>query len=236
MCTKYTFREITEKEELEQFFKFRYQIYSECCYKGYLKENSFLMDIDVFDTHSKHYALYCENNIAGYFRVVLPREEYSNQEVLEIGNQKNLLGEYDSYLKNGHATYPFLSYKNVPQSRWNFVETLKKRNENIAEASRLILRPEFRTIKTAKFLIECAIVLYVIICLGQKHGVITCSAKHSPIYQRYGFKPIDNNSEYISNGVENICLTLSSVPVYLNDMFQAMCKEFKQTGRIEREL
>jgi len=91
MSKKYTFREITEKDELEKFFKMRYSIYSNCRMNGFVKCNEHSIDIDAYDVHSRHYALTCENVNAGYLRVVLPREEMFQDQVLEIGRKYHLL-------------------------------------------------------------------------------------------------------------------------------------------------
>ena len=43
MSKKYTFREITEKDDLEKFFHMRYEVYSGCQCKSVLKSNGLLL-------------------------------------------------------------------------------------------------------------------------------------------------------------------------------------------------
>ena len=83
MSKTYTFREITEKEELEKFFRLRYEVYSDCRCQSILKKNGHPIDIDYYDVHSRHYSLACENEHAGYLRIVLPKEEIIQNHVLD---------------------------------------------------------------------------------------------------------------------------------------------------------
>ena len=86
--TTYTFREITEADELEMAFRLRYEVYSSCRCSMFLNTNLNKIDIDSYDLHSKHFGLFIhENELAGYFRVVLDKNEYYNPDVLEIGRK-----------------------------------------------------------------------------------------------------------------------------------------------------
>lgn len=240
MSKKYTFREITEKDELEKFFRLRYEIYSGCRCNSILKTNIQPIDIDYYDVHSKHYALTCENIDIGYFRVVLPREELRQNSIIEIASKNGVFNDYDKYKGNGAAPFPFLSYKEVPQGYWNFYENLTSNKETLAECSRLILTPEYRTIRTSRFLIECAIALYLIICFGKRQAVLSCNVKHKSFYEYYGFNAISKENGFSLDGHDSVAmsmsnLSLSTFPEHLYQRFEIMMDEFKTTQKIERE-
>jgi predicted GNAT family N-acyltransferase len=232
MSKKYTFREITEKDELEKFFRLRYEVYSECRCKSVLKINEQAIDIDYYDVHSKHYALICENSDAGYFRVVLPREELRQNSVIEIATKNNIFSDYNKYKCNGAAPFPFLSYKEVPESYWHFYDNLKTRNETLAECSRLILTPGSRTLRTSRFLIECAIVLYLIICFGKKQAVLSCNVKHKSFYEYYGFVAIGKENGFSIYGYDSIAMSLTSLPAQIKTNIEDMSDEFTTTKKI----
>ena len=241
----FTFREITEKEELEAFFRLRYEIYSLCAMKDFLYENNNRIDVDYFDVHSRHFALLNGTNTIGYFRVVLPKDELTNYDILEIGKRHQLLDEIEYIKKIDEAEFPFLSYEGIPERYLIYYLDLLNRNEKLAEASRLILHPQFRSIITGKFLIECAMALFVNICIGQKHAVVFCSGKHDRFYEPYGFIPIAGREECVfnhSNLGQALTIPLSrdlsdsTVPKQLHGKLQEMANEFKSTGKIWREL
>ena len=208
MKTNFTFREITEKDELEACFRLRYEVYSNCEVKSCIKENEDYVEIDYYDVHARHFALYQANYLVGYFRVVLPKDELTNKDVLEIGKKYKLLDETEYFHKNGKAPFPFLSYKGVPQGHWDYYYDLLTRNEKLAEASRLILHTQFRSISTSKFLIECAMSLLVCICIGHKHAFVNCSRDHCGFYAHYGFSTIANGTSFIC-GINRTVLTLT---------------------------
>ena len=241
----FTFREITEKEELEACFRFRYEIYSLCAMKDFLYENSNRIDIDCFDVHSRHFALKCGGINVGYFRVVLPKDELTNNNVLEIGKRYQLLDESEYFQKIDQAEFPFLSYEDIPEKYLIYYLDLLNRNEKLAEASRLILHPQFRSIITGKFLIECAMALFVNICVGQKHAVVFCSGKHDRFYEPYGFIPIAGREDCVfnhSNLGQALTIPLSkdisdsTVPKQLHGKLQEMAQEFLTTSKMEREI
>jgi predicted GNAT family N-acyltransferase len=236
MSTKYTFREITEKEELEQFLRLRFDIYSGCRCRSILKNTGHPIDIDYYDVHSKHYAMTCGNKNAGYFRVVMPKEELTQQSIIEIAGKYSIFSDYDRYLNSEAAPFPFLCYKEIPQSYWNFYKSMKRGNKNLAEASRLILIPDFRTIRTSRFLIECAIVLYLIICFGKIQAVLSCNVNHKSFYEYYGFKAIGEENGLSTYGFDSVAMSLVSLPDQHHLRLEEMTSEFKSNGKIEREL
>ncbi|MCD4663885.1 MAG: GNAT family N-acetyltransferase [Bacteroidales bacterium] len=238
MSKKYTFREITEKDELEKSFRLRYNVYSKCRMNSFVKPNKHSIDIDSFDLHSRHFTLICNNTIVGYMRVVLPKEEILQQNILELGNMYDLLND-SKKPKNDGSPYPFLNYKGTPGSYWNYYHSLSIKNEGLVEASRLALLPEYRTIRSSKFLIECIMVFFILICERMKHAVIACYDNHSAFYKYYGFKEIDSGNKYqfpINFSAFILVISLSSIPDKNHSRFQEMAEEFKTTHKIVKVL
>ena len=118
------------------------------------------------------------------------------------------------------------------------------KNEYLAECSRLILQPEIRSVRTSKFLIECAMALFVIICIGKMNTVVSCRHDHGCFYEHCGFIPIVDREGYKTNERNMVAFTLplsqslstSSVPQRYHVKFEEMAEEFKTTGKIERKL
>lgn len=246
MATNYIFKEITDRDELLRLFLFRYKVYSECELKVFLKENDPQIDLDHFDVHSRHFGLFSGNDLVGCLRVVFPKDEITNYDVLEIGKQYGLMDEVDYFNKNGKAPFPFLSYEAVPKSHWQFYNDITSRNERIAESSRFMLHPEHRSIRTSKYLCECAMMFFVIFFVGCKHALTSVRKEHSPFYIRQGFRLIANGDTYFlkETGITGITLTIplaqslaeSTIPNQLHKKINQMAEEFTSTGKIEREL
>lgn len=237
MSKKYTFREITEKEELEELFKMRYEIYSECKLNGFVKKNKYKIDIDYYDINSRHYALFYNNSIVGCLRVVLPKDIIFQDRVLEIGRKYSMMnGSYNTTIDK--LPFPFLGYDETPQSYWDYYNSCSLKNEKFIEASRLILHPEHRTIRSSKFLIECAMVDYILLSKGLNHAIISCIDNHSSFYKHYGFCEINNSDGNQFPGVIgttlSIPLTISSIPQKHHTRFHKMANEFKANNKIER--
>ena len=235
MSKKYTFREITEKNELEEFFRLRYEVYSNCKrMKPFVKKNEDSLDIDFYDAHSRHYSLSYNNVNVGYFRVVFPKDEFIQNSVMKIAEKHNTISEYQCDLTNCAEPLPFLSHQGVPQSYWDYYKNALCSDKKLAECSRLIIVPDFRNIRTSKFLIECAIVLFLIICLGQMYAVLSCNIAHKRFYEYYGFKIIGHENSYSSHGQSNVAMGLSTLPMHLQSKFEDMTNEYKTEGKIER--
>jgi hypothetical protein len=171
--------------------------------------------------------------------------DLTNYDILEIGKRYQLIDEVEYFQKIDEAEFPFLSYEGIPERYLIYYLDLLNRNEKLAEASRLILHPQFRSIIAGKFLIECAMALFVNICIGQKHAVVFCSGKHDYFYEPYGFIPIAGREDCVfnhSNLGQALTIPLSKdlsdskVPKQLHGKLQEMANEFKSTGKIRREI
>lgn len=235
----YTFREITDINELEEFLKLRYKIYAASINKAVLEENEYQIDIDCYDIHSKHYCLISDEK-AAYFRMVLPSESLTNGNILQLKAKFDLQSKNNSPKPVCKAPYPFLSYKEVLQSHKDFFEELLYQNKAIVESSRLIVMPDHRALKATRFLTEAAIALYTFFYREYQTGIVNCPVEYVDFYKEYGFIPIDDGKSYNFNGIQKTSLSFSidasSIPPKYINQFEAMANEYLLTGKIEREL
>jgi predicted GNAT family N-acyltransferase len=238
-----TFREISESVELEQAFRFRYLEYSQCRLSIFLKKNVDQLDLDDFDLHSKHFGVFTEDGLmVGYLRVVLEKDQFYNPAVFEVGKHYGLYTDawhsFGSLQQREIADFPFLSYPFVPEGIHSFYQSLKARNVGLAEASRLIIARNFRGLRSCALLIECAMMLFMIICYNRRHAVISVCEDHVKFYEKYGFRPLQERRTYnlFRMSKETVCLSLSSVPSNLPARIKEMTEVFLKTGKVERTL
>jgi predicted GNAT family N-acyltransferase len=243
----FTFREITDAAELEEAFRLRYEVYSRSKNHGFVKQTEARIDLEIFDLHSRHYGLYSVNNeLAGYLRVVLDRKEYYNSSVFEVGEKIGLFSVQEHsegcLKKSMSPDFPFLSYKELPACIRLYYQSIRNRNEGIAEAGRIIIKEEYRGIRTSAFMVECALVLYMLYCQGSKHAVISCLKEHSLFYLRYGFQPMGDGQPYHPFGTTSVILGLplatelsqSKIPLSFHARLEEMTAMFNITGQIQR--
>jgi predicted GNAT family N-acyltransferase len=239
--TTFTFREITEVDELEQAFRLRYEVYSNSRNRVFINQNEFGLDLDNFDLHSNHYGIYSPDNVLiGYLRVVLDRNEYYNFGVFEIGLKFGIfcksIHSNENIKKVDYAEYPFLSYPNLPESVKSKFTSLKNSNQLFAEASRLIIAENFRGFRTSAFLIECAMVLFIIICQGKRNAIVNCCKDHKSFYERYGFRTFSDEQDFNIFGMTKETLYLSTLPDNLPSKFEEMKAQYSITGKITKTL
>jgi hypothetical protein len=241
----FTFYEITDKAELEKAFHFRYEVYLKCSNRVFLKENIHHVDLEIYDLHSKHFGLYTSRQeLTGYFRVVMDRKELYNFQVFEIGMKYGLFSlqehSYECYRYSTEPEYPFLSYPNLPEEIKSYFQSIKNKSEGVVEASRLMIKEEYRSIRTAMLFIECTLAQYMMICLGHKHGVLSCVKEHGSLYKRYGFQIIGASDGYEIYNRKAITMSLSlsssSIPSLFFSRIEGMAAEYCVTGKIERTL
>ena len=248
MSKKYTFREITEKKELEQLFRLRYQVYANSELAPFLYKNEHQIDMDIYDLHSRFFGIYFENELVAGVRAVIDKRECYNPMVYEIGYEYNLFNEESNsqakLANSGYADFPFLSYPCIPEEVKQFYENQRK-SKKVYNICRCVINPAFRGLKTIQFLTEGIAIIITLLC-GEQVGlsISDVSFSHSKFYSRYGYSPIKDAPTYSVNGITAICLAmylstnynLSSVPQHLHSIFEAMAEEFESTGKINREL
>jgi predicted GNAT family N-acyltransferase len=241
--TTYTFREITEVEELERAFRFRYEIYTSCSNIGFLKPNESRIDIDNYDLHSRHYGIFTiDGKMVANIRVVLDKVEFHNDNVFKIAKKFQVLDKSinssQQILKSKVSDYPFLSYSTVPGSVRTHYQELKTIKVSFAEAGRLIIKEEHRGIRLSSFLLDCAMVLFTIICNEHKYAVLCCDEHHKLFYEKFGFSPFGDGHQYDIYGTNKLSMYLcpSVLPENLKIKYQVMSAEYSITGKITKTL
>jgi predicted GNAT family N-acyltransferase len=241
--TTYTFREITEADELEKAFRFRYKVYTGCTNICFLKPNENSIDVDTFDLHSRHYGIFTQGGeIVANIRVVLDKNEFHNDNVYDIAKKNNVLSEsinsIKEIMKAEVCDYPFLSYSSVPKSVKSDYMELRTNNVGFAEAGRLIIKEEYRGIRLSSLLLDCAMVLFILICHENKYAVLCCDEHHRLFYEKYGFRPFGDGQQYDIYGTNKLSMYLCPevLPENLKIKFQEISAEYLITGKITKTL
>lgn len=256
----YTFRKITNEEELKHFMQLRYQTYQNSALNCILKENKHQIDISIFDLHAEHFGLFYNGKPAGYLRFIFKRNEKFNTEAFEIGKAITL---FDASRHNKTAIqsikkpeFPFLNYPDITQEMQTYYSTIKKEQEYLIEPSRMTIFKEFKGLGASRFILECGIVLTIIQCTGRSHGLVCCHRKYANCYQQYGLKRIAGSersikiedpaiSDYQYESLELLftpretieqTLSHSDIPKQFHHTFSAMYKEYKNNNHITRKL
>ena len=241
--TTYTFREITEAVELEQAFRLRYEVYSKSRLNPWLKKNIFQIDIDIFDLHSAHFGIFTsENDLIGYLRVVHDKTNFYNKTVFEIGTKYFFFDEnhhsWNSIINSQDADFPCLSYPNIPDQVLLHYHILRTKCKGFTEASRLIIKEEYRGFKMSSFLIDCALVLFILICNGEKYALMSCCKEHCSFYEKYGFHPLGNGLSYSTFEESHLsaAMYLPAISCQLLSKFNDQRTQFIFTGKITKTL
>ncbi|MBC8047946.1 MAG: GNAT family N-acetyltransferase [Fimbriimonadaceae bacterium] len=227
MKNTYVFKEIKHSGELKRFLHLRYETYLRSANSHFIKTNEHHLDMNIFDVYSKHYALMCGDDCVGYMRVIFPKDDYQNKEILIMGQRHGLINDED----DEHAPYPFLSYEGVPKSHWDFYNESLRLKQKVIEGSRLIVLPEYRSIRIVKFLFECSVALHKPES-NSFNCIVNCCPNHCRFYQHYGFNLIGNETYFVNN-IPKASLSLPKTPQFLNPKFDEMATEFNETQKIK---
>lgn len=235
--------------ELEAVFRQRYEVYEQCRMHSFLQPNEARIDIDAFDVHSVHFGLFNNEEVVAYLRVVLHRAVCFNQEVALLATQYGLMKQ-DVHVLGGDvvsplASFPFLAYEGVPEGIGLFYGEKSKQNA-FCEASRLIIQPQYRSIRMAVRMIECAMVAGMQL-FGDKGGIamLDCFTSHLPVYSMFGFKPVPGVEPYTvpQSPLKGITLWLplspqlsfTGIPESLHEKMQLLINKYKANLQIELE-
>jgi hypothetical protein len=88
--------------------------------------------------------------------------------------------------------------------------------------------------------------LFILICIGKKHAVVSCTREHGFFYEHYGFIPVVKGEDFVLDKTTwsslflslslSLSLSDSTVPKHLHPKLQSMAQEFITTSKVEREL
>ena len=157
-----TLTPITEPAKLEEYFRFRYRIYSESRQAGVLNGSSDGLNVDAFDARALHFGWYVNGALAGCVRFVEPDESADALPML-------------SYMREGGPREAVKRY----------IAERRRRNERMVEASRFCLAPEHRGLSTAREFVLA--MLRALRPYGVEHGLFDCDEKHAGFYRSMGF-------------------------------------------------
>lgn len=153
---------ITEPAKLEEYFRFRYRIYSESRQAGFLNGSSDGLDVDAFDARALHFGWYANGVLVGCVRFVEPDESADALPML-------------SYMREGGPREAVKRY----------IAERRCRTERMVEASRFCLAPEHRGLRTAREFVLA--MLRAMRPHGVEHGLFDCNEKHAGFYLTMGF-------------------------------------------------
>jgi len=245
MNQSFLFRELDGEDELERFFRKRYVAYFSSAQRPLLlKEDG--IDLDVYDLHSRHYGIFHGNEPAGYFRIILGKSSYYNEQVFRIGLRNNRYSETIHHRENvGSADYPefyFMELFNDQLQSKNGLSRYFNSVDQMVEPSRIVLFDNYKNLRLARAITECALVLYNELCISTaKEAIISCFENHAIFYQAYGFnvlrKPLSN--PLITNKHDALLslpyadtLETSSIPSNLHPKILTMTEQWESEGKI----
>lgn len=244
MAQKFTFREITVNNELEQAFRLRYNSYKETDLKVFLTNNAFNIDISSFDLHSKIFGIFLNNELIATNRLCVERELLFNEKVLQTGHHfgffKDLEHTSVNIVENCNE-YPFYSFFSLSADIYNYFEYLTSTHTLITECGRFAILNQYRSVRLMKFMFNCMFVFGIDWFKNQKRVVVTETfSRHTAIYKTYGFNEIAKfhygNLESCSLLSNTIDPAFSNIPDNLRPVFWKQLAELQTTGKIETEL
>ncbi len=161
MTAMITLYPITEPAKLEEYFRFRYCIYSESRQAGFLGDRSGI-DKDAFDDRAMHYGWYVEGKLAGCVRFIEPDATGMSIPMLALAPNEQVRAAVKRYIAER-----------------------RRRNERMVEASRFCLAPEHRGLRTAREFVLA--MLRTMRPYGVERGLFDCNEKHAGFYRSMGF-------------------------------------------------
>ncbi|MFZ1664893.1 MAG: GNAT family N-acetyltransferase [Flavobacteriales bacterium] len=171
-----TLTPITEPAKLEEYFKFRYDLYKYSRIKGFVAKAEDT-DKDAFDDHAQHYGWYVDGKLAGCIRFIEPDE-------------------------TDHSI-PLLSYMSDPEASAavrSYIAERKRKGQSMIEASRFCLAPEYRGLRNARDFVSAMVATMQ--PLGYEHGIFDCRAEQAPFYRLCGFEQIGPSHGYYTQLLE----------------------------------
>lgn len=157
-----TLTPITDPVKLQEYYRFRYRIYSKSRQAGFLHGQQAGMDIDRYDARARHYGWYLNGELAGCIRFVEPDE---TEDALPMLN--------------------YLTESGPRNAVKRFIAERRKQGDPMVEASRFCMLPEHRGMRTAKEFVLAMV--SAIQPLGYEQGLFGCDAKHGAFYSLLGF-------------------------------------------------
>lgn len=190
--SKFVYREAQSAAELNSLVQLRYNVFRSSRYAGVTTEHVSGLDLNCFDLRSKHYGLFLvdgqNQTPVSYQRIIhdsiSPHAEWVMEMAAPFPDMQKRVLEAPS------MPFPFLDYfKDDNGIADSFIANSKKRGEQLGEASRISLHPDYRQLSITRMIIESA--LAAGINSGFSHFVTCCYEAHTKFYSQYGFQRIE---------------------------------------------
>ena len=230
-----TFKEVVDARDLIDCFRLRYQQYDNPAYRLFLNENIHELDIDAFDTHSRHWAVYSDlNQILGYARIVQKEEN-----VIVSKQIQKIIEAYDlTILPNPRTSsyLPILRYQpdSVSQTVEHFFQLHGEKN--IVELSRFMIR-KGSPLRTSKFMVNAGLGIYKHMMDIDK-VVLACNDTHEKFWSLYGFRNMFEDQTYHIGTLKsvNLCSDLSDIHTPLSRRLEKYARQYESNQKIYVEL
>ena len=215
----FVFKQITDKEQLRQYFQLRYSVFD---FMNYLQQkNERRLDIDKFDPYSIPYGGFVVNGdssetiVATIRTITTEVQEPYNQMIQEISGGRIPISLIDRSINTG-----------VVDSLGSFVEIKRRADFLVAEAldiehvlrnyrkqgarygeySRIIDHPDYRGYGLSKSAILLAITHSLINGISVIFG--QCDLRHEAMYAKYGWRRLPDMDIFLENKVQNITVAM----------------------------
>ncbi|MFZ1664894.1 MAG: GNAT family N-acyltransferase [Flavobacteriales bacterium] len=165
-----TLSPITEPAKLEEYFKFRYRIYSESRNRVFLDPDQKGFDRDVHDDRAMHFGWYVKEELVGCERMI-PIARVEDMYQLE--------------------TIPDPMDRSAVTSH---IHGLLDEGTSIIESSRTCLKREFRSMSNARDLVIA--IVRTAHEYGYDHGLFTCDYSQAGFYRWMGLEIIEGTAPY----------------------------------------
>lgn len=209
MKQPFTFRQISDAEELEQLLSLRFNLYAKSRMKSFICHNKFGLDFDKFDLHAHHFGLFLGDTVIGYIRIIENVNRFKSK-IAALVNKKYGFVQEVSPEQNETGDFPFLSYSGVPQAVKEYYN-IQKYNTTFLEGSRLIISEEYRSLKAVKYLLDCSVAASMDI-IREENGIVIldCAKSHEKWYSTMGFTKLPDIEAY---NLDNIPVTVLKLPL-----------------------
>jgi len=232
----FVFREPRTAGELADLLRLRYRVFSGCRLAPLVRRNANRIDLDAWDRRSSHFGLYRVDLTAdvavGYIRVAEGRETPFSTVVERIAEGCSL----QSRISTPPARpYPLMSYFPDTDIIEALLECLRSRGEDLVEPSRLVMAPEYRTLRLSRFIIEASISVYFF-QRRVAHAMGSCDSTKIRFYELFGFHRLPGSTvgDFLGIDEQSCCVFGSrrTVPEAVTSRLERMASALSETEEI----
>ncbi len=183
------FRRLQSADELLRYLRLRAEVYLNSRLKVFCKDDDTCIDVDSFDGCSSHFGLFLQNHgcetMIGGIRVFEGQVTRAQRQLEELSCDYPSVAAVVGSVPQ--VQFPCLQYWPQRQLVSEFLEQRRKSGEVVVEPSRLVLAPQFRSIRLAAAIVESAIAHYFFSSYAIDRAILSLAASQELFYRRYGF-------------------------------------------------